>query len=43
MIRLITTMVQIFLIVPALIGLRWMYLDVKEEYRLLNSQIGKEN
>jgi hypothetical protein len=39
MVRLITSLVQIFLFIPAMIGLRWMYLDIKNEYKNLNSQI----
>ena len=39
MIRLITTLVQIILFIPAMIGLHWMYVDIKTEYKNLNSQI----
>jgi hypothetical protein len=41
MIRLITSLVQIFLFVPAMIGLHWMYVDIKTEYKNLNAQLKK--
>jgi hypothetical protein len=43
MIRLITTVVQVTLFVPAMIGLHWMYNDIKTEYKNLNAQLKENN
>lgn len=42
MIRLVTSVVQLVLFVPAVIGVVWMYNDIKTEYKNLNSQIGNK-